>query len=183
MSRNRIMGLDLSLNGTGISVVDEGLSIVFSHRVTLNTGTKAFPELYGMERANFIINVMKDIIENHQPNVVVLEGYSYGSKGRAVFDLGELGGIVRYVLSNLNIPFYEVPPTTLKKYISGKGNADKDMMMAAALSRYGKSFNSHDECDAFCLAAMFLEMPLEDFRQSIGEKSTAKKKKAKKKSS
>ena len=59
---------------------------------------------------------------------VYIEGYSFGSKGQAVFQIAENCGILKYRLQQLNINYDTVVPSVVKKGATGKGNADKDMM-------------------------------------------------------
>lgn len=84
---------------------------------------------------------------------VVLEGYSFGSKGRATFSVGELGGAVRVLLFDAGVPFVEVSPAVLKKFATGSGQASKDEVLLAAARRAGGLFvgMSNDEADAFWL--------------------------------
>ena len=56
-----------------------------------------------------------------------IEGYSYGSKGK-IFHIAENTGVLKYKIHNLGVPLEVVPPTTVKKFATGKGNADKTMM-------------------------------------------------------
>lgn len=86
--------------------------------------------------------------------LVVLEGYSFGSRGRAVFDIGELGGVVRLALYRRGIPYVDVPPAALKKYATGRGNAPKEEVLAAAIRRLGYTGHDHNESDAMWLYAM-----------------------------
>lgn len=58
---------------------------------------------------------------------IALEGYSYGSKGK-VFHIAENTGVLKYKIHNTGIPLEVIPPTTVKKFATGKGNADKTMM-------------------------------------------------------
>jgi hypothetical protein len=68
---------------------------------------------------------------------IFLEGYSMGSKGK-VFNIGENGGILKYVLFLEDLDVTEVPPTVVKKSATGKGNADKSMMVAAFVAKFDK---------------------------------------------
>ena len=61
---------------------------------------------------------------------VALEGYAYSASGR-VFQIAENTGILKYKLYQLSIPVTVIPPTEVKKYATGKGNADKNAMYAA----------------------------------------------------
>lgn len=90
------------------------------------------------------------------PRLVAIEGYSYNSKGRGVFDRLEFGGILREVLVNgYQYPVIEVAPALLKKFIIGKGGGkgtDKIGMALATFKRYRLEFDTSDEVDAYGLA-------------------------------
>ena len=58
---------------------------------------------------------------------IAIEGYSMGSKGK-VFHIAENTGVLKYKIYNLGIPLEVVPPTTVKKFATGRGNADKELM-------------------------------------------------------
>lgn len=58
---------------------------------------------------------------------IAIEGYSMGSVG-AVFNIAENTGVLKHRLFQEKIKWMEVPPSTLKKHATGKGNADKLMM-------------------------------------------------------
>lgn len=63
-------------------------------------------------------------------DTAVLEDYSFASTGRT-FQIGENFGLLKYKLRRSIIPFVTVPPTVLKKFATGKGNAKKDLMEIA----------------------------------------------------
>ena len=58
---------------------------------------------------------------------IALEGYSMGSKGK-VFHIAENTGVLKYKIYNAGVPLEIIPPTSLKKFATGKGNSDKDAM-------------------------------------------------------
>lgn len=58
---------------------------------------------------------------------VMVEGYSFGSSGR-VFDIAENCGILKHKLWYNDVPYVIAEPTVIKKYATGKGNADKQKM-------------------------------------------------------
>lgn len=60
--------------------------------------------------------------------LIVIEGYSFGSKGRALFNLAENTGILKWKLYKANKRFEIVAPTIIKKYATGKGNASKTIL-------------------------------------------------------
>ena len=57
----------------------------------------------------------------------MIEDYSFGSKGK-VFNLAENCGILKYLLFKNGYKFFTVPPTVVKKFATGKGNATKEKM-------------------------------------------------------
>ena len=54
------------------------------------------------------------------------------------------------------VPIVEIPPTTLKKFATGSGNADKPKMLAEAIRRLAYGGSSLDEADALWLLQMGL---------------------------
>lgn len=89
-------------------------------------------------------------------SLVLIEGYSYGSQGRGILNLAEFGGILRMRLWLKHLAgFVEVAPTTLKKFLLGKGGGkgtDKDAIAVALYKRWGIEMKTADERDAYVLA-------------------------------
>ena len=67
-------------------------------------------------------------IDLTEPYKIFIEGYSFGSKGQAVFQIAENCGILKYRLQEKKHPYETVVPSVVKKGASGKGNADKQLM-------------------------------------------------------
>ena len=63
-----------------------------------------------------------------------MEDYSFGSKGK-VFNIAEATGLFKHKLHQLGIELHTVPPTVIKKFATGKGNADKEMMYKAFVAQ------------------------------------------------
>ena len=59
-----------------------------------------------------------------------------------------------FLLAEFKWPFIIVAPTTLKKFATGSGKGDKDMMMMEVFKTYGFSAMDNNECDAYALAAV-----------------------------
>jgi len=85
-----------------------------------------------------------------EPEYVVYEDYSMGSRGK-VFHIGELGGVLKLYLWRVGIGMIMVPPSSLKLFVTGKGNADKSTMMRVLAQHRGRSFVNSDEADAYGL--------------------------------
>lgn len=132
----RILALDLSLMRTGVCGPDGATSCI------------AIGELRGMPRIDAIARQVQALARG--VDLVVIEGYSYASANQA-HQVGELGGCVRFLLHRLGVPYVDVAPSSLKKYAAGKGNCGKDMMIAAAIRRFGFAGSDNNEADAFLL--------------------------------
>jgi Holliday junction resolvasome RuvABC endonuclease subunit len=146
----RVLGLDLSLTSTGIAVVgDEVLPEPRTWQVVPKT-------LRGVERLSWIADQVMDAVTFTGPDIIAIEGYSFGARGNAVFQLGELGGVVRYALHRLGHSFVEVPAGEWRKQLFGRGNLAKDMVRVEALKRYSVEFDSLDVLEAWCVATAAL---------------------------
>jgi Holliday junction resolvasome RuvABC endonuclease subunit len=107
-------------------------------------------------RDQFSMRVAKEaepLDDAPHPPLVVLEGYSFGSKGNAIFQTGELGGILRLWMWENNVPLAIVTPQQMKKYATGSGGSGKDLVLSAAVRRFDRDF-TNDEADAQWLYAM-----------------------------
>lgn len=112
--------------------------------------------LRGMERLVLIRARIGMLVAQHNPQIVCIEGYSYGSKGAAVLNIGELGGVIRCHMWEARMPYVEIPPSCLKKYATGRGNASKDDVLQAGVMRSGHTFTDNNACDAWWLHQMAL---------------------------
>ena len=139
----RIMGVDTSTKTgyvvmNGDSVMNVG---VISHK----------PRPDRFERyAAYGISLM-GLVEQYDIELVLIEGYSYGSKFNHQIQY-ELGGVLRYSLWEAGISFVEVPPKSLKKFVTGNGNAKKDLMLLGVYKRWDFDTEDDNEADAYALA-------------------------------
>jgi crossover junction endodeoxyribonuclease RuvC len=93
--------------------------------------------------------VMKYITEH---DVICIEGFSYSSKGSAVSVQYGIGWILRSELIRAGLNYHDVPPSSVKKFATGKGNAKKEDMVLPIFKRWGFEHNSDNVRDAFVLA-------------------------------
>lgn len=131
----RIMGLDLSLNGTGVCLPDNRVMTI---------KLKA-------EHGDNRLCLIRDTIRRFLPKVdmCVIEDKLHSTYQAAT--LGMVQGTVRTELMDQGVPYALVTPGTLKKFATGNGNADKALMMAEAYRQAGLRFKDSDTCDAWWL--------------------------------
>lgn len=138
-----IVGIDPSYSATGIAYGD---------------GTTGIVKWQGRERCRLLDahdQITSGLLwrteqRSFTPDLVVIEGYSHGSK-HSTHKMGELGGVIRLALMHASIDYLDVPPTVVKKYATGKGNANKEAVLAEAIRRLNYQGSSPDEADALWL--------------------------------
>jgi crossover junction endodeoxyribonuclease RuvC len=142
-------GIDPSLTSTGISIFTDAVNLVEVKRIRPK-------KLRGPARLAFIRDEVLSFLKKNKVKMVCLEGYAFGSKFAGP-QLGELGGVLRLALYEEGIDFFILAPTGLKKYITGKGNASKDIVLKEVCKRWGFDTNSNDEADAYGLGRIVAE--------------------------
>jgi len=149
-----IFGIDASLTNTAI-VYGDGKHM---NTAVFPSPSKTWAGRLVRQRVDRINDVVNRIMEWVEPNcppqrktevIFFIESYSYNSMQGGEY-LGELGGVLRVRLSDLGT-IYEVAPTTLKKFVTGKGNGKKIGMVAVLSRNYNVDFDTDDEYDAFGL--------------------------------
>ena len=150
-----IVGIDQSLSGTGI--VEIGTDGSLKRSQLLGPG-----KLLGVRRLDFITEKIIDFLSEIKERFVVSrEGYSFASKGRSIFNLGELGGCIDLVLFRSKIPnlveYYILPPTVVKKFCLGSGSVKKDSSyLLAVFKKLEIEFKNDNQADAYMIATTLL---------------------------
>lgn len=139
----RVAGLDLSLTASGVAAVDGSTSCVKT-------------KLRGPARLAAIRDAVIELVFP-SADLVALEDYSFASRDAHAHELGELGGVIRLRLHELEVPWIAIPPSSLKKYSTGRGNAKKDEVLVAAVRRLPDFDGDHNQADAAWLRAMALD--------------------------
>lgn len=111
------------------------------------------PKDKGLQRLCRLRDEVRTLLDTHQPTLVAYEGYAMGIRGGGrVFDLGELGGVLKMEIYGRGIPILLVPPSNLKLFVTGHGGTKgKDAMMQVLAKHRGRLFSRDDEADAYGL--------------------------------
>lgn len=137
-----VLGIDQSLTATGICLIVEGQAYVW---------TMPEPEGKGAKRVYAYHNEFVRLLTQYRPRVWGMEGYAFGSQSRA-HALGELGGALKMAGYVSGIDGFVAPPTVLKKALTGKGNAAKDMMVKEVFKTLGVDTADNNQADATAIA-------------------------------
>lgn len=151
------MGIDPSINCTGICIYDDINNINYYYMIVakMNKKMQQFSNDYvkiisynkqeyskddystkEFKKSMNVHNIcyyIRDIIQCHEPDLVQMEGISYGSRGSsALADLAGLNFAIRMtILDESNLLFKIIAPTSVKKFAVGNGNVEKDVMIAS----------------------------------------------------
>ncbi len=140
----RVIGLDMSLTCTGVA--GNGWTDTI----------KPINKVRGHERLAVILDRVGDFV--FHADLVVIEGPAYGAQ-RAGIQKGHheragLWWLVTHKLWSCHVPFAVADPTSVKRYATGKGNADKAAVIREVTRRFEWFSGGEDEADALALAAM-----------------------------
>lgn len=146
------VGLDPSINATGIIVLDQKGNIIeqklFSCKVK-NGSIEDYLIKYESE-ISFIPNIVG-------LQMIYLEGPAYHAAGQSILQMGAIHFLTRLMFYKKKIPFDVIAPGSLKKFVTGKGNSKKDLMLLKTYKKWGIEFEDDNLCDAYGLARMALE--------------------------
>ena len=162
----RIVGIDLSLTGTGLASIVDGLP---KTEVVTSKGEKADDLTQRFDRQSTISNRILDFVLGprqpmrsiaYEPDLVVIESlFNSGTFAGSLIDRAGLWWRIVGSLLAWDIPVVHATPGQGKMFLTGAGNADKGAMAMYA-SKVWSSWepstrkNANDEADALALASI-----------------------------
>lgn len=141
----KYVGIDYSMTSPSICLYDSLEGFVTFHYLT---STKKYEGLYKLQngwemtghamgswnsdqqRFNWISDWATWIIREKlfgKPQIITIEGYAMGAKG-LVFNIAENTGLLKHKLWMAELEFITPAPSAVKKFATGKGNANKEKM-------------------------------------------------------
>ena len=155
-----IVGLDTSLTHTGIVIINDKGKVLDSGVIKSKPNGDTY--LSEVER---IVKIVEDVFSKitknckKKPDLVVIENLAFMARNTtSLVQLSGLSFFIRIQLARFEIPFVMVAPTSLKKFITGSGKGDKDMLMMSVYKNYGFEAVDNNENDAFGLSAIGLAL-------------------------
>ena len=163
------VGIDQSL--TGFALCALSLDDLTKH----HTWVYKSPYM-GVERLADIRQWLTDtfnyLSEKHHIEDVAMEETVLASY--SALKMGELASVVKLTIYDFfdderRFPM-RVPPMTLKKFASGKGNAKKQEMLLQIFKRWGIEFNDDNAADAYALARLTSKTYVNEMEAEIAKK-------------
>lgn len=129
-----VVGIDYSLTSPAICVLnmDGSISLMHCFGKPKQQGTigniivSAYP-IFNSPQQRYSQLALWSLKTIPKDSIIRIEGYSYGSVGKH-FQIAENCGVLKQTLWQNNFLFETVAPTAVKKYATGKGNANKELM-------------------------------------------------------
>lgn len=168
----RVLGIDSSLTCTGlarIDLVENDDGPYTKYRADIDTATVSAPKPGKDKSKRAMIRRVKALVEDIEaaieptdplntdrlPDLIAIESLAYGAKGASVWVLAYVFGKCIELAERYDVPVIEVAATQIKKYVTGTGNADKDIVLAAAIKRWPEaSIQNNNVADAMGAAAI-----------------------------
>lgn len=104
-------------------------------------------------------------------DVICIEGFSHGSKGRGVGTQYGIGWLIRAELVRSCYKWQEVSPGGLKKFASGKGTTKKENLIMPIYKKWGYESDSDNIRDAYILAqiarAIHEDIPRTSYQKEV----------------
>ena len=142
----KVAGLDLSMTATGVCHPGDDGQSGCTHLIK--------PSGKGDRR---LVDIRSQVLAHVSGcELVLIEDLPTHAHSAGI--TGMVHGAVREGLLSAGIPYATVPPATLKKYATGRGNCDKTAMAVAAYRRSGLEFTDDNQCDAWWLWVMVRDL-------------------------
>ena len=149
--RELFVGIDPSYNGFAIIVMDTEFNIIEERLLKTKTKETIEERIISLEKEFSFILKLKNLKK------VYFEGPSFSSSGAFMLEMGALNYYFRILLFKNNISYEIIPPTNLKKFVTGKGNVKKELMLLKTFKKWGVEFEDNNLCDAYCLCRYAIE--------------------------
>ncbi len=164
----KIIGFDPGITKTGWSVIesiDKNIdSVVMSKSYDIKYSRKTTIVSHGVVKTKsndfmqirlaHIYQAVEEILQKHKPDLICVEITIVNINPKTSLKLAEARGVIIAACGKLNIPLIQIPPSVIKKTISGHGHCDK-ISLGKYIEKRVSNFPDKigkDEIDALCCA-------------------------------
>ena len=151
MNDLKFIGIDPSYNGFGIIILNNEGNIIKEELLISKSNDEVEDRILSLEEK------FKFICDIENLHVVYIEGPSFSSQGAFVLQMGALHYFLRIFFRKNNINYKVITPGSLKKFVTGKGQCKKELILLKTYKKWGIEFSDNNLADAYGLARMAVE--------------------------
>lgn len=144
----RFISLDLSTTDTGYAIFENDKLITY--------GSISFKIKDTYKRIILTVEAVQEMLSGMEIDHVVFEDSFSGTNKRVVVILNRLAGGIIWVADRLGVSFSTYPPKSVKKFITGNGNANKGMVIEAINQMYNIDVSNDNIADAIAIGQTFV---------------------------
>ena len=148
------VGIDLASAVMGLVLLDDKATLIHTGRYSTSSMSKTHTN---WERYMVLLSNMVDLLKPYKDHIdhIYMEGVG-GSHMKTLIPAVECNTLCRVLLMQMDLldKTDQIPPTSLKKFTAGSGNAKKEHMIAQVFKKYGFMAPDSDQADAYALAMM-----------------------------
>ena len=145
----RILGIDPGLRVTGFGIIEKnGATLAYVASGCIKSGNAGLPERLGTILAN-----LREVIEKHRPQLIVVEKVFVNANPASTLALGQARGTAICAAVDAGLPVAEYTALQVKQAVVGNGHASKEQvqhMVKRLLKLTGSP--SSDAADALACA-------------------------------
>lgn len=147
----KIIGFDPGTDRIGVGILEKNTNTITyttSFLLPIKKSSVFGETLFQIERE------IKKILKKHQPSVGGIETLFFSKNKTTALSVAAARGIILKTLAENKIPYLEIAPTTVKKFITGSGRAEKRTVakMVGILLKIETKKMIDDESDALAIA-------------------------------
>ncbi len=152
----RVLGVDPGTAVVGFGVVDTHHGLL--GRLVECGVIRTRPSDPLPQRLQVIYEGMQELLRDHRPDVVAVEGIFYGANARTMGVLGHARGVILLAAAEAQIDVAEYSPATVKKTVVNQGAARKEQVgyVVAKLLKLSHPPTPHDAADGVAVALTHL---------------------------
>lgn len=150
----KTLGLDLAAHSGWCNLHKTDLHHSFEHGAfkikPLFKGNKSRPMDHPGRQFWDMETTLWDLLQNHQPDRIAYE--TPAGQMNAMKNLYGYRSLLMYVAAEMSIPVLSIYPSTLKKFATGSGRADKAQMAEALEVKWSLKLDNDNTVDAVWLS-------------------------------
>jgi crossover junction endodeoxyribonuclease RuvC len=146
----KILGVDPSLRSTGYGLIEaRGVEMTGIAHGTIKNDAGVLPSRCLVR----VHDTLAQLIEQHQPDVMAVEGLIFVQNTRIALTLGQVRGVAIAVAAARGLDIFEYAPRKVKQAVTGQGGAGKEQVAHMVKAQLGlKELPTGDAGDALAIA-------------------------------